>query len=139
MDNLHDILSNSPYNHTAKVTVIFQNETTEYTGYYGNFFVDSKENSYTVTYTNFWAGAFPLDDGLSGSGHNDSVNGQPFCPLSWDNDCGGCSTNISPGWWFGSGCAYVNPFAVLDELVWPKTSVMLPVGKMYIDIIAIIP
>ena len=139
MDKLHDILSNSPYNHTAKVTVLFQNDTTEYIGYYDNFYVDSKENSYTLTYSNFWTGAFPLDDGFSGSGNDDSANGQPFCPLSSGHDCGGCSTSTSQSWWFGSGCTYVNLFAVLDELVWPKASVMLPVEKLYIDIMAIIP
>ena len=130
---------NSLYNHTAKVTVIFQNDTMEYTGYYGNFFVDSEENSYILTYTNFSAGEYPLDDGFSGSGQNDSANGQPFCPSSWSSDCGICSNSTFTGGWFGSGCYYVNPLTALNELVWPNTTVLLPVDKLYIDIMANIP
>ena len=139
MDKIRDILTNSPYNYTTKVTVIFQNDTTEYTGYYGNFFVDSEANSYTLTYSNYSAGQYPLDDGFSGTGQNDSTNGQPFCPLSAGDNCGGCSTEPRHCWWFGSGCSYVNPFALLRELVWPKASVMVPVYKLYLDIIAVIP
>ena len=117
---------------------MFQNDTTEYTGFYGNFYIDSEENSFTLTYTNYWTGPFPLDDGFSGSGHNDSANGQPFCPLSSGNNCGGCYTSTSQSWWFGSGCGCINPFEVLGELVWPNASVILPVKKLYINIIAII-
>ena len=139
LDKLHSILINSPYNHTAKVTVIFQNDSTEYTGYYGNFFVDSEQNSYTLTYTNFWAGEYPLEDGLSGLAPNNSANGQPFCPLSSSDTCGGCSTNTGKCWWFGSACGSVNLFSVLGELVWPNNSVIVPVFKLSVDIIAVLP
>ena len=139
MDKLHSILINTPYNYTAKVTVIFQNDTTEYIGNYGCFFVDSEENSYTLTYTNYWPGEYALDDGLSGSGQNDSANGQPFCPSSLESNCGVCFNSTISGGWFGTGCYYVNPLTVLDELVWPIASELLPVDTLYMDIIANIP
>ena len=139
LDKLHSILINSPYNHTAKVTVVFHSDTMEYTGYYGNFFVDSEENSYTLSYTNFWAGENALQDGLSGSSQNDSANGKQFCPASYGSTCGLCPNSTVSGGWFGSECYYVNPLTVLSELVWPKDSVSVPVDTLYIDIIANMP
>ena len=104
------------------------------------FYVDSEETSYTLTYTNFLAGENPLDDGFSGSGQNDSSNGQPFCPSARHTQtCGSCANSSSVGGWFGSGCYYVRPFSVLEKLVWPNASLLLPVDILYFDIIANIP
>ena len=137
LEKLHLILSNSPYNHTARVTVIFQNITMSYTGYYGDFYVQDEALGYTLTYNNFTTGEYPLEDGFSGSGHNDSINGQPFCLST--NDCWDCAGNSSSLWWFGTGCVYVNPAVPLSELVWPNDSAMAPVEMLLIEIIANIP
>ena len=71
-----------PYNHTAKVRVIFQNDMTEYTGFFGNYCVDSEETAHVLAYAIFWGGQYLLDDGLSGTGQNNLANRQPVCPLS---------------------------------------------------------
>ena len=134
LEKLHYILSNSDYNHTARVTVYFHNETTAYEGYYENFFVSDEANNYMITYSGFYGGVNALEDGFSGTGTNDSINGQPFCTP--DVDCGGCADSSNSGWWFNNGCSYVNPAVPIDVLVWPRASEMASVDSLFIDIIA---
>ena len=134
LENLYNILTNSLYNHTARVTVYFQNDTTPYTGYYENFSIKDELNDYSLTYSSFHTGEHPLVDGFSGTGNNDSVNGQPFCTPN--KDCGGCANNSNSGWWFNTGCAYVVPTAPLHQLVWPYGSEIVPVDELTVDIMA---
>ena len=139
LENLRSILLNRDCSYTAHVTVYFVNETIRYEGLYNNIFVASEKENYTLTYTDFRVdlniSENALEDGFSGSGFNDSINGQPFCTV--DRDCWGCSVNSnSSGWWFNSGCSYVNPAAPLDDMVWPRNSSLESVEIIFIRLIA---
>ena len=115
--------------------VTFQNETSRFEGYYANFSISSEEQNYTLTYNGFYGHIRnALEDGFSGSGNNDSINGQPFCAP--DKDCDECANTSGSGWWFNTGCSYVTPMAPMDQLVWPRNSEMVPVDVLQISLIA---
>ena len=134
LDHIRSVLINSPYNHTAHVRVFFQNETVPFDGYYTNFSIDSAKHDYTLTYGTFIANTSTLEDGFSGSGYNDSINGQPF--LTPDRDREQCARNSNSSWWFNIGCSYVIPTAPMEDLVWPRDSEMVPVDRLYLGLIA---
>ena len=137
LENIRSLITVGGRSYAAKISVTFTGDDSSYIGYLDHFQLASESEHYTMNFSGFRSDVNkPLRDAFTEIGSDCTIIGLPFCTP--DQDCGECATNSNSGWWFSQSCAGVNWNLPADGLVWPNGSQMIPVDKIFVDVLPLI-